>query len=142
MKHKVQRLLPRPTTIGLALIALLLVANMLISEWNIFRLVENEHRVLHTEEVLMTLEEVLSSVTEAETGERGFLITDDEDYLKFYQAAVQDTDQTLDRLTKITADDAEQQRSIVVLRQRVADRFDELRRAIAAERAGGFSAAR
>src|ERR1051326_8072001 len=109
MRTRIQRWLPRPTTIGLALIAILLLLNGLISEWNIERLVENEHRVLHTEEVLTTLETVLSSMTTAETAERGFLITDDEDYLKSYEGAVVRAEQTLDRLTKITADDAQEQ---------------------------------
>src|SRR5437868_524819 len=142
MRSRLQRYLPRPTTIGLVLIAMLLVTNGLISEWNIFRLVKNEHRVLHSEEVLTTLEKVLSSITEAETGERGFLITDKEDYLDFYRSAVERTHETLDKLEKITAEDAEQKKKIVLLRQKVAARFEELEAAIAAQGEGGFTAAR
>src|SRR6476646_4150068 len=120
MKSKFQRYLPRPTTIGLALIAMLLVTNVLISEWNIDRLVENEHRVLHAEEVLTTLETVLFNMTEAETTERGFLITDDPTYLQYYEAAIVRTGETLDRLRRITSSEPEQQERIAALHERVA----------------------
>src|SRR5689334_18161016 len=128
------RRLPRSTIIGLALIALLLVANMLISKWNINRLVDNEHRVLHAEEVLTTLETVLFNMTEAETTERGFLITDDPAYLHLYEAAIAKTSETLDRLRYITSDEADQQQRIEALHRRVDARSQELRQAIAAQR--------
>jgi PAS domain S-box-containing protein len=142
MKTGLQRMLPRPPIIGLGLIALLLVVNVLISEWNIDRLVKNEHRVLHVEEVLTTLETVLFNMTEAETTERGFLITDDPNYLPLYEAAIVKTNETLDRLRQITTDEPEQQQRITALHQRVDARSQELRDAIAAQRAGGFTASR
>ena len=130
------------TTIGLLLIVLLLVGNALVSEWNIHRMVENEHRVVHTQQVLTTLEEVLARVTEAETGERGYLITGDGDYLHSYHAAIDRTEETLERLTGLAVGDALQQDRITALRERVQLRFDELRNAIAAEQAEGFDAAK
>jgi PAS domain S-box-containing protein len=142
MNAKLRRLLPTATTLGLGLLVLVLLLNEVVSEWNIRRLVENERRVVHTQLVLTTLEEVLATVTEAETAERGFLITGDERYLKPYREAVSRTRETLQRLEALTADDPVQQGRIGPLRQRVAARFDELRRAIAAQRAGGFDAGR
>lgn len=142
MKSKALRFMPRATTAGLGLVVLLLVVNMLISEWNIARLVENEHRVLRTEEVLTTLESVLSSMTEAETAERGYLITDDPDYLRTHEAAVDRTGFIIEQLTELTQDDPGLQSKIVALRERVRDRLDELRDAIVAKQAGGFGAAR
>src|SRR5436190_23736252 len=103
MPPRLRSLLPNPTTIGLALIAGLLVTNGAVSVWNINRLVQNEHRVVHTQEVLTTLEEVLSTVTEAETAERGFLITDNEDYLLSYESAAGRINGTLDRLSQLTS---------------------------------------
>src|SRR5262245_11034956 len=102
MSPRLRKLVPNPTTIGLALIAALLVFNVIVSERTIHRLVDNENRVVHTQGVLTTLEEVLSSVTEAETAERGFLITDDEQYLKTYEAAIGKVHQTLEQLTSLT----------------------------------------
>src|SRR6476661_1195429 len=108
MKASIQRFIPGATTMGLVLIALLVFVNAVISEWNIDRLVENEHRVVHTQLVLTTLETVLSSVTQAETAERGFLITDNADYLKTFEAAIVRTGETLERLTRLMADDPQQ----------------------------------
>jgi PAS domain S-box-containing protein len=133
---------PKPTTVGLALIVLILVGNMLVSEWNTTRLFENEHRVGATQKVLTTIEEVLARVTEAETGERGFLITDNSDYLQSYERAVERAFETIAQLTRLTADDSLQQGRITALRQRVDARMEELRNAIAAKQAGGFDAAR
>src|SRR3974377_1553757 len=104
MTPRTRRFLPNPATIGLGLMVALLVVNVLVSEWNINRLVENENRVLQTQQVLTTLEEVLSTVTEAETAERGFLITDDEQYLKPYESAIVRIQDTIARLTKLTVD--------------------------------------
>lgn len=134
--------LRRASTAGLALIVLLLVLNVVISQWNIRRLVENEHRVVHTQQVLTTLEEVLASVTEAETAERGYLITGETDYLHSYQVAIDGTERNLERLRKLTSDDAEVRIHIDALDQRVQLRFDELRKAIAAQQSEGFDAAR
>jgi CHASE3 domain sensor protein len=141
MKPRFQKLIPKPTTIGLGLIAVLLAVNVLVSEWNIGRLIENEHRVVHTHEVLATIEEVLSTVTEAETAERGFLITDDEQYLKSYESAIININETLDHLTNLTLDERNQEELIAAIRELVAARLEESRRAIAARRAGALDAA-
>src|SRR5581483_8307008 len=137
-----KRFSPRATTIGLGLILLLLIANVIISDWNIARLVENERRVLKSQEILTTIEEVLARVTEAEAAERGFLITNEPEYLKPYEAADVGRWETLDRLEKLTADEPKQQAHVKALYERVEARMEELRQAIAALRAGGFSAAR
>lgn len=142
MKPHFRHFVPNPTTIGLGLIALLLVVNALVSEWNIGRLVDNENRVVHSQEVLTRFEEVLSTVTEAETAERGFLITDNKEYQESYESANVEIGEILQRLTTLTIDDTRQQKLIADLRGQVAARLEELNRAIAARRAGGFDAAR
>src|SRR5579863_1981040 len=142
MKPRLTKLVPNTTTIGLVSIVALLLVNVLVSEWNIKRLVDNEHRVTQIQQILTTLEEVLSTVTEAETAERGFLITDEEKYLASYESAKTRINETLDRLTALTVDERQQQELIEALRGRVAARLEELKRAIAARRAGGFDAAR
>src|SRR5437763_7308509 len=142
MKLKSPRLLPRATTIGLVLIALLVFFNAIISEWNVDRLVQNSGRVTEAQRVLTTLETVLSSVTQAETAERGFLITDNSDYLRTYRDAIDRTGKTLESLRQLMGNDAHNLERITALRQRVEARFDELRRAIAAQQTEGFGAAK
>jgi two-component system, LuxR family, sensor kinase FixL len=134
--------LRRATTIGLGLIVLLLVANVIVSQSNTRRLIENEQRVVHTQRVLTTLEEVLSRVTESETGERGYLITGDTGHLDSSELAMERTRETLSRLKKLAGADAPRQQQIASLQVRVNDRFAELHRAIAAQQAEGFDAAK
>ena len=142
MKSKTLEFFPRATTIGLILLILIIVVNVVISERNIDRLIENEHRVVHVQQVLTTLEEVLSRVTEAETAERGFLITSDESYLKSHEHAMERAKDALSRLNVLTTEGTQHQPQVAALNERVQARFDELRDAIAAQRAGGFDAAR
>ncbi|MBI2824001.1 MAG: CHASE3 domain-containing protein [Planctomycetia bacterium] len=142
MKATGSHSLRRATAVGFGLIVLLLVANTLVSQWNTQGLIEIEHQVAHTQKVLTTLEEVLARVTEAETGERGFLITGDADFLRSYQIAMVKTGETLERLRSLTADDPRQQARLETLGQRVQARFDELRRAIGAHQSEGFDAAK
>src|SRR6478672_9694619 len=123
MKLKSPRLLPRATTIGLVLIALLVFFNAILSEWNVDRIVQNGARVTETQRVLTTLETVLSSVTQAETAERGFLITDNADYLKTYQDAIDRTGKTLGSLRQLLGSDPQNLERIAALRQRVDARF-------------------
>ena len=134
--------LRKATMAGLGLIVLFLLFNVLVSQRNTQRLIENQSRVVRTQEVLTTLEAVLARVTEAETAERGFLITGDEDYLKSYQLAIDRTEKTLDRLSTLAGGDGPRHNRIAALKERVEARFDELRRAIAAQRAEGFDAAK
>ncbi len=94
---------------------------MLVSQWNTRRLIDNGHKVAHTQHVLTTLEEVLARVTEAETSERGFLITGNEAYLKSYQLAIARTGETLARLKDLIRDDRSQMVQVRSLQERVRE---------------------
>lgn len=142
MKPRMIEFVPHATTVGLVFLILIIIGNVVISERNIRRLIENEHRVVHVQKVLTTLEEVLSWVTSAETAERGFLITADESYLKSYRDAIERTQGSLSRLNDLTAAGIHKQPQISALEAHVQARFDELRDAIEAHRRGGFDAAR
>jgi PAS domain S-box-containing protein len=142
MNLRLSRLVPQATTVGLALIVVTLVANTFVSEWNTNRLLVNEHRVALTQKVLTTIEEVLLRVTEAETGERGFLITDDDDYLKSYQSAVRRTHRAMSDLSESIADDEVQQARLAALAERIEARMKELHDVIEVKKTHGLNAAR
>jgi PAS domain S-box-containing protein len=142
MNLSVRRLRPRAATIGLGLLLLLLIVNLFLSAWNIRRLVDNEERVVATQEVLATLEAVLARVTEAETAERGFLITGDDGYMAPYERAISRTWETLARLDQLIAGEPALEEHARALKARVDTRLEELKQAIAASSAGGFDAAR
>src|SRR4029079_8872550 len=100
MKWSVERKVV--TGVGIALAILLI--NALISYRATRTLIDQEQRINHTHMVLAELEGTLSSVKDAETGVRGFIITGDESYLEPYQAAMVDIPEGLDRLRQLTAD--------------------------------------
>ena len=113
-----------------ALTALLLmaVAIVALNTWLAFRsvtiLVDSETWVQHTLQVINQVERIMSSVKDAETGNRGFLITGDPEYLEPYTRAVNELPGELESFGKLTADNRYQQ-----------DRLTDLR-AVADERLG------
>ncbi len=74
-------------TVGFALVLAVVVANTLLSFGNARRLLASERQVVRTREVLAALDDYLSLLGDAETGQRGFLLTGDESYLTPYREA-------------------------------------------------------
>ena len=52
------------------------------------QLVESAHEETHTYQVLSDLDEVLSLAKDAETGQRGYILTGEQRYLEPYQSAI------------------------------------------------------
>ena len=73
-------------------------------------------RMSHTQQVMLQLEVVESLITDAETGQRGYLLTGDKAYLLPYEQAQTDIEPALDRLTSLTSDNSSQQSRILQLR--------------------------
>ena len=63
----------------------LLIADVGVSLYNMDELAANERAVSRSREVSAAMNELLLSLTEAETGQRGYIITDREEYLEAYQ---------------------------------------------------------
>ncbi len=106
------------------------------------RLIENERWVSHTHEVLTEIEGTLSAIKDAETGQRGYLLTGDESYLDPYKTGIVEARQHLDSLHRLTADNPHQQRRLAELEPLIATRLQRLREGLDAYRAGGPAVAR
>ena len=76
--------------------------------------------------MLAALEEVITTVTEAETGQRGYVITEQDLYLSEVDGARDENVVALDKVKKLTADNADQQQNLARLTALVASRFAEL----------------
>lgn len=126
---------------GLGVALVLLVANAVVSYRNIQQLIEDERGVSHTHQVLAELEATLSTLKDAETGQRGYLITGDEKYLQPYQNAIANVNTRLNSLKKLTVDNSTQQQRLVPLQQAIDAKFAELQKTIALRRTQGLSAA-
>src|SRR5205823_6653230 len=84
---------------------------MQISESERF-VVETNRHVAHTHEVMTQIALVRSLLEEAETGQRGFLLTGEDSYLEPYQAARDDIGPALEHLKELTHRNANQQRRL------------------------------
>jgi signal transduction histidine kinase/CHASE3 domain sensor protein len=108
---------------------------------NTLLFIENSARVTHTHQVLDALGGVLSQLKDAETGQRGYLLTGDERYLAPYQSAIGKVDGSIQRLQRLTADNPRQQRRLQALTRLVGAKLDELRQTVELRRNEGFVAA-
>jgi PAS domain S-box-containing protein len=97
--------------------------------------------VAHTQEVRTELTETLSAFQDAETGQRGYIITGDLTYLVPFRTARRLLPKRLARLEALTKDDPEQQRLIPELRRREVAKLAELRSTIGHRKRAGFDAA-
>ena len=116
------------------------IAVITANAWFAFRsvqeLLDSEHWVEHTWQVINQVERIMSSAVDAETGNRGFLLTDDPSYLAPYTGAVHDLPAELDRFTSLTSDNPSQQTRVTELRAVLEQRLELLERGIELRRSG------
>jgi CheY-like chemotaxis protein/CHASE3 domain sensor protein len=97
--------------------------------------------VAHTLDVIAKIEAFLSSVKDAETGQRGYLLTGAESYLEPYSLARAALPGQLEALRAATADNPVQRARADTLSHLVTDKLDELAETITMRRAGNDQAA-
>jgi PAS domain S-box-containing protein len=95
----------------------------------------------HTYEVLRNLDEVEARLVDAETGQRGYLLTGEEAYLEPYRTAIKNIDQTIGSLKNLTSDNPNQQKRIQILESLVENKLAELQRTIDLRKNEGLAAA-
>lgn len=126
---------------GFGLSAATLVLIAFVSYRNAARLIENDEWVAHGFQVRTELSDLLSLMKDAETGQRGYLITADEAYLAPYQAALTLVKATQDDLRRLTADNPDQQRRLMAASSLIDAKLAELKQTIDLRRREGFDAA-
>ena len=105
------------------------------------RLLEANRWVTHTHEVIEGLDRVLSVLKDAETGQRGFVLTGEERYLEPYNAAAGQIEHEIKTLTALTRDNAAQQESLQQVRKLADAKLAELQETIQLRRKSGLQAA-
>jgi methyl-accepting chemotaxis protein len=89
-------------------------------------LVDSADWVTHTHLVKETVSEILFTLTDAETGLRGYLLTGEERYLEPYQTAVKMIDSQIQHFQELTADNPNQQTRVPTLRALVANKLSKM----------------
>lgn len=82
--------------------------------------------VSHTLKVETLVETVISVLKDAETGQRGFLLTGDISYLEPYESGVSEITTLLNELTVLTSDNSRQQKNTTQLARLAYEKLDEL----------------
>jgi PAS domain S-box-containing protein len=97
--------------------------------------------IADTEDTLLSLERVLSVARDAETGQRGFLLTGDSHYLDPYYAAIASLSQRVAALRTKLSDDPAGTRQLDELQRLIRAKTDELTKTIDLDRGGSHAAA-
>ena len=105
----------RRLAVGFGLAGLVLLIIAFVSFRTTSGLVENNGLVSHSHQVEVKLGDLLTELVDAETGQRGFIITGDENYLAPYQAALGALPTTRESVRQLTADNPDQQRRLDAL---------------------------
>ena len=79
----------------------------------------------HSYEVMQKFDSLLSLIKDAETGQRGYLITGEEKYLARYYTAVGELDRAKSELRDLTAQDREQDRDLERIEPLLATKLAE-----------------
>jgi PAS domain S-box-containing protein len=121
--------LRRLAVLGAALVLLVAMIGMLYSD--LYRDREWQRRVSHTYEVITVSDDLLTVLVDAETGERGYLLTGQSEYLQPYESAVSREESLRRTLRHLTGDNPEQQARMEELDRLAVERLDVIKAAIA-----------
>lgn len=148
MKHKFR---PRASTgilgldpavaVGLTGAIIFFIASSVIAYLNLLALQEGSDGIQRSHDVIVALDELLSQTQNAETGQRGFLLTNSENYLQPYKAALLTIPEKLAEVTELTQGNAEQTKRVATLKQQVEVKLSELAETIELRRVQGLEAA-
>ncbi len=143
-RHSGDRALYRkslPLLAGAGVAIALLAANVAITSRNIHRLQRNTQQVAHTYERIASIEDVVSLAVDAETGQRGFLLTGESAYLEPYSQAVDNIGEALQVVDRLFARDPRQQARALDMNFHTEIRLSELADTIALRQNSGLEAA-
>ncbi|HET6553136.1 MAG TPA: response regulator [Dyella sp.] len=131
----------RRTSFALIAVIVFFVVSGAVAYFNIQTIRDDNRKVLQSQETVAALNAILSSVQDAETGQRGFLLTGNDRYLEPYRAALADIPARLDTIRVLTRDNRNQQERLKVLSGRLDDKLAELKETIELRRRQGLDAA-
>jgi signal transduction histidine kinase/DNA-binding response OmpR family regulator/CHASE3 domain sensor protein len=124
--------------IGLGLSLLILFITSLASYLSIRNLIKSAEMVSQSNAVMFKLEDVISTLKDAETGQRGYLLTGREDFLEPYKGAKEVALGLIDQIKAETKNNPVQQRNVKKLQDLIQGRFEILKNTVEIKSRGGF----
>ncbi|MEY2412741.1 MAG: hypothetical protein QOD84_1347, partial [Acidobacteriaceae bacterium] len=128
--------------LGFAVLALALALNGYFYYKSTARLVANESAVNQSHEVLRASEQLISLMKDAETGQRGYIITGEPEYLEPYLTAKGGLSDPIKKLRELLKDNLEQLHRLDQITPIVNAKIAELDESIKLRRELGENAAR
>jgi signal transduction histidine kinase/DNA-binding response OmpR family regulator/CHASE3 domain sensor protein len=116
--------------LGLAGAIIFFLISGFVAYLNLRDLEEGNRRIVQTHVAIVALDQLFSQVQDAETGQRGFLLTNNDSYLAPYNEALQTIPSQLDKIGQLTEGNVGQAGRLASLRQHVAARLSALRDAL------------
>jgi signal transduction histidine kinase len=132
---------PWPVLIALLISAAIVLGSAYISRHNIEKVARITGNVIRTGDLLDAAMRVRSMLHAAETGQRGYLLTGNREYLAPYTRGTAVIGDLLADLKKLSAGSENQERRVAVLEKLVAEKLAELRSTIDAMDRGDRDAA-
>jgi len=129
----------RMVLFGGALLVLAVLTSTLYSD--IAREKDRQEWVAHSYRVLDAIQAVRSNLQDAETGQRGYVLTGDESYREPFLQALREAQSARQTLRHLTAGNPAQQEKLGALDGLVEAEFSELQRSMALRRQRGLDAA-
>jgi signal transduction histidine kinase len=117
------KLMSRRIALGFIMAMVLIVSGFVISFYSYYQSGKDNREVQHTYNVIRSLETVLSSIKDVETGSRGYVLTGDTTYLAPYHAALRQLPGQMKQLQSLTNDNPVQIQRRLVLQQIVRDKL-------------------
>ena len=127
---------------GFAVITVLVLLNAAITQKQLAIQIEKRHLVAHSQDVLLQISQTVSSLKDAETGQRGYLYTNDPAYLEPYNQSVQQVRGHLQQLAQLVGDNPEQTGRVDEMRTLADRKMRELAQTIALDESGHAEEAR
>ena len=124
---------------GIALLFIVLISSIYYR--CLLKLQSAEDQLHRSHLVLSAQANLIACLKDAETGQRGFLITGENKYLKPFNRARKEIDGNLSALADLIQNDASRQESLKSVKQLIAQKFAELDATIDARRTKGSDAA-
>ncbi len=122
--------------------SVVLFAAGLVLFGNVRKLAEEAHWVSHTHEVLDAVQTTLTALVDAETGQRGYLITGLTDYLEPYQFAMENLHGDIERMERLVQDNPAQEARIQGMKELIGARLEILKKNIDLNRSDPATARR
>ncbi|TCD11706.1 response regulator [Pedobacter frigidisoli] len=123
--------------LGLGLSLIILFISSLASYISISNLIKSTDLVKHSDEVILNTESVISALKDAETGQRGYLLTGNKVFLQPYLGASDTAAALLKRVALATVDNPTQQKNVTELREILFKRMDIIKSTVEIKSLGG-----